>query len=851
MASRVSVRSAALLLVTLLLGSLPSPAVAGTTGRAASVRATRLSPTLSTTHRLNNRRYVVAGHRAYEVGTETGRYPAMGFHTTGEMGGVWSAPLKLLDGIWFGVDGKWLGKATQFTSGWGYANMKLPGVDRIAASRTDFVPDGTRALLIGLHLTSPKARTVEVKVNAHSELMSAYPWGATSPSQSSYNLRDVAAYRGGRLLFTENGTPPDTNASRHHWAAAVASDLEPVGHATGRNFRGPQDPASVCPAEGTQPFRCDDSAFGKGAGGRLTYDVSLRAGKTKTLWFAVGGSDKGEAAALHQLHAALDHPYRQLVAKVAARKHLARHSRVSLPGDTLLARGLQWSKQNLADLTQTATNLRLRATDEGTKYPPPQGTLPRINFFGAGYPDYPWLFATDGEYTSFAALAAGQFGVMKNHLSALKAVSQVINNRSGKVVHEVVTDGSVYFGTNSDPGNTDETVKFPSAVALVWRWTGDRHWLNQMYPFTRRGMHYVFRKLDKDGDLWPEGSGNVEVTGMGDEKLDVAVYAIRGLRDLAEMARAEGDGATVRWATRKAAAMQRRFEETWYRARTPQHVDSLVDPGNHKQYKRYWTGVTPMEAELWRQRRAEPGLTTLPHGIAALRLRQTRCYSSDFGLYFEGRQGCDPSAGDTSGGQIIFTINTAVMAVGEGNYGRLGRGEQGRYTRANRRLQLPRPDEQPGAMPEIAPSKDYGRSIDLPFDSRAQVMQAWGNYGTLWPVIHQQLGVSPDLGMGRLQVAPQVPGYERHIAGRHIRLGNGWINVKAAHVGTLYRTFVRKRVAGRLEIGHVVPRLARVRKVLLNGHPVRYEVQRSNRGKVVLARAGAGRSQELIVRTRP
>jgi hypothetical protein len=33
----------------------------------------------------------------------------------------------------------------------------------------------------------------------------------------------------------------------------------------------------------------------------------------------------------------------------------------------------------------------------------------------------------------------------------------------------------------------------------------------------------------------------------------------------------------------------------------------------------------------------------------------------------------------------------------------------------NADLQLDPPDEQPGAMPEIAPSEDYGRSIDRPF----------------------------------------------------------------------------------------------------------------------------------------
>src|SRR5215211_3029935 len=149
---------------------------------------------LSTSDRLQDRREVSAGTRAYSVGFEDGRFYANGWHITGEMGGVWTPPLKLVDGVWFGVNGEWAGQATRFTSGWGYTRYALPSIDGLRLRRTDLVPDGVRGALFGLTLTNPgrHKRTVTVTVNARSELMGQYPWGfeGVTPNASE-NLPDT------------------------------------------------------------------------------------------------------------------------------------------------------------------------------------------------------------------------------------------------------------------------------------------------------------------------------------------------------------------------------------------------------------------------------------------------------------------------------------------------------------------------------------------------------------------------------------------------------------------------------------------------------------------------------------
>jgi hypothetical protein len=107
------------------------------------------SAELSETSRLSDRRFVVTGDRAWALGAADGSYPAAGFHTRGEMGGFWLPNLKLLDGMWFNINGDWIGKATKTTSGWGYVRADLPRTHGVSASRTDFVPRGISGALVG------------------------------------------------------------------------------------------------------------------------------------------------------------------------------------------------------------------------------------------------------------------------------------------------------------------------------------------------------------------------------------------------------------------------------------------------------------------------------------------------------------------------------------------------------------------------------------------------------------------------------------------------------------------------------------------------------------------------------
>jgi hypothetical protein len=151
---------------------------------------------------------------------------------------------------------------------------------------------------------------------------------------------------------------------------------------------------------------------------------------------------------------------------------------------------------------------------------------------------------------------------------------------------------------------------------------------------------------------WPEGLGNVEREGMGEEKLDNTVYLIRGLNDFADMARAKRDRANESWARGVADRMRARLDATWWLG--TQYPDSLKAGAPIQQ--RHWIGVTPMDAELTIGGRVTPGLAPAEHATAALGERRQGCFSGtapfNLGLFHTGCQGGPAGKGE----RTIFSL---------------------------------------------------------------------------------------------------------------------------------------------------------------------------------------------------
>ena len=351
------------------------------------------------------------------------------------------------------------------------------------------------------------------------------------------------------------------------------------------------------------PSDCDDGPFGKGTGGQLRYQVTVRPGRSETVWIAV-------AATRADLAGALRDPDRQLAEKAGARARLGEFSKLDLPGDRQLQEAVDWGKQNLADLTQTATDLKLRFTDEGKGYPPPIATIPSVTFFGAGYPDYPWLFATDGEYTAFAAVALGQFEAAKAHLVALRDISRRAQRPlgQGRARDRHRRLGLLRRQLERRQHRRDGEVpeRGRAAVALDAATTASATRSTTSRSATCK---YIVTTLDKDGDGWPEGLGNVERPGMGPEKLDNTVYFIRGLYDLADMADAKRDrGDRALGEAARPTGCARGSTRSGGTRPNRQYADSLDRRPTQRIQQKHWIGVTPMEVELTDDGETVPGL---------------------------------------------------------------------------------------------------------------------------------------------------------------------------------------------------------------------------------------------------
>ncbi|RMG73049.1 MAG: glycogen debranching protein [Bacteroidetes bacterium] len=669
--------------------------------------------------------YVTAGNRLYAVGHQDGTFPPLGWHVTGEMGGIWDHPIKLFDGfeaaLAAGETITCLDSAVAFIN-YPFANRfdygpVLPG---LSVSRLQFVPDETEGM-VGVFLLK----------NDRSDV-----WEGRLLLTATTDLRPV--WLGERSGMRDG---PDQLRFDEEHACYVGQDKKNPWYALWQLPGGqPLDVDPPCPGE--HP--------GQGVAGTLALPLSLAPGETRVVPFFFSGSYTSLDSALQTLDRIAADPLAQLEQKAQRYRQIAQTAELILP-DPTLTQAYEWIKYN---------------TDWLIREVPEQGRA-----LSAGLPDYPWWFGCDATYALRGVLATGRPELARETLLLLKRLSEETNG-NGRIIHEASTNGVVY-----NPGNVNETPHFASMVWTYYQWTGDRELLDEMYPFIKRGLAWVETSADPDGNFFPDGPGMMEIHGLNSEMIDVAAYTQQAYADAARMATEIGEIEQAEQYQARADSLRARMERAFWveasdsyadfigTAREARHLiedaiiraDTLGKPwavaeleATRAQIADYpdslrqgfvlhhnWVVNVPLELGL-------------ADSARALRALQTaRRFTNPFGMFVTGIDR-DESAGSDDGSfardkkvfsyvGAVMTLPTGVQAIAENTYGRPD-------TALDYLQRMVRSFSYalPGSMYEVSP--DFG-----------MMAQAWNIYALAYPVVAQFFGVQPAAQRQEIRLQPQFP----------------------------------------------------------------------------------------------
>lgn len=671
----------------------------------------------------NRRRYAVCGTRLYSIATLAGQFPDMGSHQPDEMGGIWAPPIKLLDGYWLAVrTGKTLAHWLTSPTTWRMdpqgvtLSYDVPDLGLTVERREWVVPDQpvlVVEVLLHRHPAAAWKQSLSLTCGflARSDLHGAW----LAERLGWIDSDDVAAYDEALAAVT-------LRDSLNGWEVCVGATQTPVAWQVGKDVWGPE------------------RTSGRGTGAALWYRCRVLPDQPARLRFLIAGdaSEQLRASALFTQLARV--PERSQA--VLEQAHQRASERFQQPfaecilhsPDPVLDEVFAWAKASSSMLT-----LEVPAVGRGVM---------------AGLPEFPWWFGCDLAYGVLPMLPAGQGDVAAESLRLLAKMSQ----GSGKVPHEVVSHGLLFHA-----GNLIEIPLFARALYHVYRWTGDRRLLEDLFPFCLQGIEQqALGACLEPGELVPGGASIVETPEMasGLQALDVAASLIEALELLAELAAELGRDELAASLRGRAISTRQQVSADWWLADTHLFGDVRASRAELQALlERFEARPDPdpslrASIELLRRALAQPpDLATDPearrpwlfqHMVQALALDaglpdpeqaaamsqqlESPAWMADFGIVL-----------NAASGRQVMTLPTGALAAGEARYGRVDAA-----LAIMQRMARAVGAAMPGMLSEYAP--DGGCFLQL-----------WSNYGIIWPVIHYFFGLRPDVAARRLVCAPQLP----------------------------------------------------------------------------------------------
>ncbi|MEO2062121.1 MAG: glycogen debranching protein [Christiangramia sp.] len=684
--------------------------------------------------------FLVSGRRLYMVGHQNGSFPEIGWHIPGEMGGIWDHPIKLFDGFQAEITTSGhsiaLDDASEFTN-FPVASRQVFNLseEQLKVERWQFVADTSEALLINFTIqnTSDQPQKIGLHFSIFSDLRPTWLGERTNMEDG----KDVAAIQHGKILFKD---------SLNSWFAMIGSDQKAV-----------------------KTTKIPTKYKGKGVGIKMDYEWEIPAKTTNNIQFYISGSNISERELQQNYRRFRQNLFQEIESKISKFEHLGELSRLQIP-DKNLQTAFEWLKYNSEWLVQTVPGLGTGMT--------------------AGIPDYPWYFGVDSEYALRGYMAVGQEETVLQTISLLDSVSSAVNP-NGRIIHEMSTNGAVF-----NKGNINETPQFSTLIWEIFKWNGNEAFLKKYFPTIEKGLEWLLSENDKNGNLFPDGFGMMEIHGLDSEMIDVAVYTQQGFEDAAKIAEKLGYSDKQKAYSEIARKLKTRINDRFWSEAFQSYADfigtdeqalkltedaiiradTLNKPWSVKELKNTrdyllknpsatarpfvlhhnWVVNTPMEMGI-----ADPGK-------ARMALETAVSYTNPFGVFVTGidrDESSETGNGSFKGSKsfsytgAVMTLPTGVQAIAENNYGNPDRALE-YLQKMTRSFSY----AFPGSIYEVSP--DYG-----------MITQAWTIYSYAIPIIQQFFGIDPMASEKEIHLRPLMPKAWPKASLENVKIGNNELSV--------------------------------------------------------------------------
>lgn len=636
------------------------------------------------------------GRRIYVIGDIDGgfrpRSNPYDLHTFGkpdpkdplanELQGVWAQPVKGLDGYGYIIQNgteRWeLTAAQSFTQTFVAAEFHYRRGD-LRAMRKDYAALDRPVLFSVLSLANLGSSPVEADLIFQAHFDLEDAWFTSlGPRRNQGELLEVVA---GRLAARAEALPDA-------WAVAVGGS-RPADSVRASSRR--QNPT-----------------------GELHYHFCLEAQQEQCWTFAMVIETKGGVpTALNNLDAWLAQSEQMLADKQALYQQLSERSARLLTPDAAVNTAFTLAAANLQALEAESPSLG--------------------RYFYAGLEMFPFWFSVDAAYSTSGLLASGFEDSARQHVRTGARFAD-----RGAIPHQISPAGSVLF-----PSNAQETAQWVTSIWDVYCWTGDLAFVRELYPAAVEGLlEHTLGRIDPDGDGYPSGPGVVEVSGMGEEKLDAAAYTWQSLNALEAMAKSIGDEATMRRAGNAAACIAARFDQDWWEAAHGSYSMSL-DQENRRLHMPHWAIITPLET----------GLATAEHAAVTLATIRAQ-YLNAWGI--KHTVGHD---------ERVWTLPVAVLSRAAYRYGE--------------------PELGFAMLQKIAQTLDHG-SLGMFHElipEGACFIQLWSAATFQRGVIEDLLGITVNAGENTLVIEPRLPDAWQVARLENLRFGDHGVDVEVTRTG--------------------------------------------------------------------